>query len=303
MQENILYFFKSHAHPLLDSFFIALTMLGEQYFIILVVAWIYWNYSKKDGLLLTVIFIFSTLINSVLKDIVRSQRPFQSLEGIEGKRVHTAGGYSFPSGHTQGATTLFITLALIFRNRNFWIIAIILSLLVALSRMYLGVHWPVDVMGALLFGTIISLVLYPWLNRLYLNKKSFVRFLWGSLMLYYLVFLVITLINYFSPEQLIKPGYYLRLTGIISGVIPGFILAENVISFSEMGSIVKKIIRFVAGILTGVGIFGGLKLLLPEADIFMFIRYFFLGAWVSFIFPFIGLKIKLFEKPKSEIPA
>jgi hypothetical protein len=113
------------------------------------------------------------------------------------------------------------------------------------------------------------------------------------------VFLIISLINYFSPEQLIKPGYYLRLIGIISGVIPGFVFAEKVIPFSEKGSLVKKIVRFVLGILTGVGIFGGLKLLFPETDIYMFIRYLFLGAWVSFIFPNIGLKMKLFEKHKD----
>ncbi len=79
MQETILYFFKSIATPFWDNFFTYVTMLGEQYFIILVIAWIFWNYSKKDGLFLSFIFIFSSLVNSLLKDIVRTPAAFPGI--------------------------------------------------------------------------------------------------------------------------------------------------------------------------------------------------------------------------------
>jgi hypothetical protein len=78
MQESILRFFQSIQSPALDKFFTYVTMLGEQYFIILIVAWMYWNYSKKEGFILTFLFIISSMLNIVMKAIVNTQRPFQN---------------------------------------------------------------------------------------------------------------------------------------------------------------------------------------------------------------------------------
>ena len=116
MQETILSYFQGISTPFLDVFFSLATMLGEQYVIIAVVTLVYWNISKKEGFLLTYMFLISTLVNSLLKIAFHTPRPFQVLDNIGGKRLQTATGYSFPSGHTQGATSMFTTLALILKK-------------------------------------------------------------------------------------------------------------------------------------------------------------------------------------------
>jgi len=85
-------------------------------------------------------YLFSGLANTGIKEICRVPRPFELLD-IDPMRVETAGGYSFPSGHTQQASSLLIVLMEAIKKKWFYILASLLIILVALSRIYLGVHW------------------------------------------------------------------------------------------------------------------------------------------------------------------
>ena len=171
MQESILLFFQNTGTPFLDHLFELITMLGEKNVLIVVITWMFWNVNKKKGFILSYTLMFSLLINSVVKISFHRPRPFQVLSGITGKRVETATGYSFPSGHTQGASTFYPTLALLFKKWWLYVLAVLVSMLIALSRVYLGVHWPVDVMAAFLIGILLSIILYNILNAAFNNIK------------------------------------------------------------------------------------------------------------------------------------
>jgi membrane-associated phospholipid phosphatase len=298
MQEEILLYFKSVASPFLDRFFTYITMLGEQYFVIFVIAWIYWNYSKKDGFFMTYIFTFSILINSLAKDMARTKRPFQVIEGLNSVRVETAKGFSFPSGHTQGATTLFTTLAQVFKGKTTFAIAFLLSLMVALSRVYLRVHWPIDVIGGFLLAVLISFTFFPFLSKMYLDQARFFSLLLFTLAFYYLVLISLSIINQISNCNWVEIKYYLMICAISTGFFLGFILEEKRFPFSVETVLWKKIIRFVLGIGVCVGMMLGLQAL-ADNMLFTFVGYFLIGAWIVCIFPLVGIWLNLFEKEKA----
>ncbi|MCK5673432.1 MAG: phosphatase PAP2 family protein [Spirochaetales bacterium] len=294
MQESILLYFQEMGSPVLDFIFELITMLGEKNILIGLIAWIFWNINKKKGFILSFTLLFSLVVNTVLKISFHRQRPFEVIPEIAGKRVHTATGYSFPSGHTQGATTFYLTLALLFKKRWFYVVAVLISLLVAVSRLYLGVHWPVDVIGSLIAGSLISIFIYLVLNKIYDNARLREWLLIFSTMIVFVVLIYFDVINriYFSGSLVLTD--LVKTIGVFSGASLGFIIEERFISFSVNGSLVKKIIRFVIGLAFSLAFLSGLKLVLPSADISHFIRYGIVGLWITCLYPLIGIKTGLF---------
>ena len=297
MQENILKFFNNAATPALDHIAEIVTMLGEQYFFIIIIAFIYWNISKKEGFKLSAAFIISAMLNAVLKIAFHTPRPFEKLDYISGKRVETATGYSFPSGHTQGATVFFITLAQIIRKAWFSIIAVILLLAVGLSRVYLGVHWPADVIGGIILGIIVSFTICTIVDSYYDDfgklRKIFFRIQF--------VFIVLTVILFFLDLFLLKGSMkiedFFKISGTSTGAVYGFFIEERRFDFSPHDAgWIRKILRFIIGIAITLGIMTGLKIILPEHNLFNYIRYTVIGFWITLLWPALGVQIGLFNR-------
>jgi membrane-associated phospholipid phosphatase len=299
MEEHIIYFFRDIAAPWLDTFAKGVTMAGEDNLIIVLLTWIYWNISKKNGVILCYTYLFSVFLNNVMKLVFRSPRPFQVLNGIEGKRLETATGYSFPSGHTQSSATFFLTLYLLFRKRWMIAIMIIIPLLVGISRVYLGVHWPVDVIGGWGFGIIVSFVVYYFLHKYYDTRKTFRFILLLSINFVLIALLSLIWINnsFFDGTLFLSDTY--KIGGIFTGVVLGFLLEENSVLFSVTGTTLIKIVRYFIGVIITFLLMTGLKKLFPEQNAFHFVRYFITGFWVSFIFPYLGTRLKLFSIEKE----
>jgi membrane-associated phospholipid phosphatase len=106
---GILKYVQSFSNETLDSFFEIITMLGEEWFFIILFAIFFWCFNKSFGYKLAFICLTSAAINTIIKEIVKLPRPI-GYEGIKSIRVETAEGYSFPSGHTQQSSSLFATL-------------------------------------------------------------------------------------------------------------------------------------------------------------------------------------------------
>ena len=296
MQESLILFLQQYSNPLLDRIAETVTMLGEQYFYILLTSFLYWNISKKEGFKLAAAFIYSSVLNSVLKISFHTARPYEALDTVSGKRIHTAGGYSFPSGHTQGAATFFITLAQIIRRRVFTIIAIIVILLVGLSRMYLGVHWPADVIGGLLIGLMVSYIFCTVIDRFQDNdaalRKIFFRIqavvVAGTVFLY--------LFDLFHLKGSMKIEDFFKISGVSTGAVYGYFLQQRYADFSASDAgWFFRLLRWIAGMAVAVGVIAGVKLVLPEGMIPDFLRYALVGLWITFLWPAAGIKLRLFN--------
>ena len=90
-------------------------------------------------------------LNGAIKDYFKVERPIGKF-GLESMRVETATGYSFPSGHTQTATTFWTSLAVQLKNKWVYVLAAVMAIGAGISRLYLAVHWPMDVVVGLILG-------------------------------------------------------------------------------------------------------------------------------------------------------
>ena len=91
MELNMIEWIQSFSTPALDRFFIGVTMLGEEYFYIVLLSFFYWCINKEVVKYLVFVLTFSSVINGALKEIINSPRPFETLD-IRALRVETAHG-------------------------------------------------------------------------------------------------------------------------------------------------------------------------------------------------------------------
>jgi membrane-associated phospholipid phosphatase len=147
--------------PTLDVPFTVFTLLGDEEFFLLLLPFVYWCLDRRTGARLTVLFLLSMLVNYVAKAAGAQPRPFQYDARVQ--MIREVSGYGLPSGHTQGAVVVWGYLGSQFRKRWLWVIVAILVVFIPLSRVYLGVHFPHDVLGGYLLG-VVCLALYLWLG-------------------------------------------------------------------------------------------------------------------------------------------
>ena len=150
----------------LDNFFKAITIFGNIFPVILIVIIIFFKLTKSDKILLIENTLLTVVINQLIKYIIKRPRP-------DHLRLIRQGGYSFPSGHSMIAVALYGFLIYII-NRNikdkklrlfFNIFFIFLIISIGISRIYLGVHYPSDVLGEYFLSIIILIFNIKFYNK------------------------------------------------------------------------------------------------------------------------------------------
>lgn len=171
---SFLYFLESIRNPVLDAIMSVITMVGEETLFLAIAMLIFWCLDKKRGYIFLMIGFIGITINQVLKLTFRIPRPWvkdPNFTVVE-SAIEEATGYSFPSGHTQNVADTFGCIA--YSAKRLWvrIASVVLILLVGLSRMYLGVHTPLDVGVSIAVAAVLVLGLYPLLERLFQKDKN-----------------------------------------------------------------------------------------------------------------------------------
>lgn len=251
--------FREYTNGIFDGFFYYITYFGDFIVAFLIIALIYWVIDKKFGFLMILNITIGLLINQLLKCTACIYRPWILDSRINplASAMKTAGGYSFPSGHTAIATSTLGTIA-----TNFWKNKIIrysmflLILLVAFSRNYLGVHTPQDVIVSLFIG-ILLLVSTPRILQWVKNGKNRDLILYTTTLLICVILTIYTVLKSYPVDILngkilvdptrMKVDSYPK-TALTIGFFTGWLLDKRFIKYNEKsGSIITKTIIFLIG--------------------------------------------------------
>lgn len=141
--------------PFLDKIMVFITRLGDAgiIWIVLSIVLLLLPKTRKSGVVMVAALVVDVLLcNIVLKNLVARTRPYDVNTGVH-LLVAKLHDYSFPSGHTA-ASFASVTALYLAGEKKLWKFALVLAYLIAISRLYLYVHYPTDVLGGILFGVI-----------------------------------------------------------------------------------------------------------------------------------------------------
>ena len=140
------------SNPILDKVMIFITGLGDTGFIWILIGLVLLinKKYKKIGIMVLVALALGSIFGEIiLKNIIERHRPFISIEGIN-LLIDAPTSYSFPSGHTTSSFAATFVLARNFKKKSIYIFT--LATLIAFSRIYLGVHFPTDIIAGVILG-------------------------------------------------------------------------------------------------------------------------------------------------------
>ncbi len=278
-----------------DAFFSTVTHLGEETLFIAAGLLFFWCINKRQGYFLLFVGFLGTVLNQFLKLLFRIPRPWvrdPSLT-VVGDAKAEATGYSFPSGHTQTAVGVYGGIARF--ARRWWVRALCLLVcaLVGVSRLYLGVHTPLDVGVSLLVASGLVLGLYPLIGWA-IGSPQRMRVLFSVCAVLAIGFLAF--VTWFPfPADIdadnyadgVKNAY--KILGCFGGLWLAFELDTRFIRFDTRAVWWAQVLKMIPGLLLLLAIKAGLKSPLnmlfggiPAAD---GVRYFLIAVFAGCLWP------------------
>ncbi len=284
---------QSYSNEWLVAIFTGFTFLGYGEFYLVFLPLIFWCIDKQIGIGLAYLSLLSAWLNNAVKYLFAIPRPSDPRLVVPRPETNP----SFPSGHAQNAVANWGYLALRFRNRILWVIAVVVILGIGLSRMVLGVHFPQDVIGGWLIG-IVLLVVYAWaevpVRRWIAGQKTIVQFVLAVAVPVLLIFLHPADTDGLYPaEGAITP------MSALAGLGVGLIMERAWVRFTVEGEWWRRGLRLLIGLVVVAIFYLGPSLLLPEGMAYgpeaavRFLRYGLLGWVMAFLCPWLFVRLRL----------
>jgi membrane-associated phospholipid phosphatase len=307
--------------PGLTTFVTAFSAMGTELLYIPALLLLLWCVDERKGARLGFIVILSTFANGFFKELFKQPRPF-ALEPSVGLAFEPS--YGIPSGHAQLSLCFALPLAVWAcqsspaRRRGskaaIRLGAALFILGIALSRLYLGVHFPTDILAGWLLG---ALILGLWF--LLEPRAAPLLETGGSRPALIAVAVTAIIMNALYPRDSSLAGLFLGFGG-------GYALMRKRFPFNAAsGSLPVRLLRYALGIAGGALIYQGLKLIFPGGDSLFaalpswgsfwsaawgaawgaaspyyelgrFVRYGLLGLWASALAPRLFLNLRLAER-------
>ena len=274
--------------PLWDTVFSAVSFLGDELFISIVIMAVYWCINKRSAYTLGMALFLSGLAVQSMKICFRIPRPWVLEPDFKpvAAAAEQATGYSFPSGHTQSSTAFFGSLGALTKHKPLKVFCFALPFLVAFSRMYLGVHTLTDVLASLVISFLFVFIAYKIMSDDSANKK---RDLILALGMVAFAAIVIILASSLYIMGIIEARYLsdsLKASGAGLGFAVGFYIERNYICFSvKSKNILWQLLKLSCGAVGVLAIQEGIKLLAGTGLAIDTLRYFLVSIWVFALFP------------------
>lgn len=283
---GVVQWLQSFRNPLLDPFFAITYYLGSEDFYFLFLPLVFWCLHKSLGIRLGGVLILSNYVNVFFKDLFAQPRPYQV-----DKKLYApfkTEGYGIPSGHSQGTVTFWGYIATQLKTRVWWALAIVLALYVGIGRMYVGDHFPQDVLLGWVLGAMI-VALFAWLQPRageWISKQSMTT----QIALAIVVPLALATLHWTNDAA--------KAAGILLGFFAGLPIEAKFVRFDVRAELWKQVIKFVLGVAILLALRFGLKAIFPEQALFDLIRYAAMGLWASVGAPWVFVATKLAEQSK-----
>jgi len=277
---------QSHASPTLTFAMKAFSLMGTEFCFLAILPLVYWCIDKRRGLRISVLVFLSTAINLRLKLFFAQPRPYDLDPSLGMAKEHT---YGLPSNHAMTSAVLGGSAAPLFRRPWGLVIALAFPFFVGISRIYLGVHFPTDVLAGWALGAAVV-----GLDALLGDRIELLMSELRESLAMAIVAAVALCMNVLSRNET-------SLGGAFFGFAGAAILARNTAPFSaEKGGVWKKALRYLVGMATVAIVYALPKLLLAELEaggppLVRFLRYALVGAWVAAGAPWLFLKLGLAE--------
>jgi membrane-associated phospholipid phosphatase len=298
------------------------SFLGNEEFFLLIMPVFFWCVSPVIGLRMGLLLLISGGINSAFKLLMHGPRPYWYNSQV--LAFTTEASFGAPSGHAMNAASVWGGLAASFRESWVKVTAILLIFFIGLSRLYMGVHFPHDVIVGWIFGGLFLLIFLrlerPVVNML---KKYSIP---GQITIVFFASAALVLVGllgrlslgaYAVPQVWITNAataaphaeeiHPLALSGIMTnagallGIGTGMILLPLFGGFDVSGPIWKRALRFAVGVVGVLIIWRGLGMLLPGGEnlagyIFRYLRYALIGFWIGALAPAAFTRLGLAER-------
>lgn len=266
----------------LTAFLKLVSIIANETLYLIVISISYWCVSKRKAFHMIVMLCFSGYIGIMVKEFMKIPRPY-TYDGIEALYEKSAAGYSFPSTHVQLSTTFWGSFMILCKKRIVWIIGIIFIILVAISRLYLRVHWLSDIIGAVLFSVIV----------VYLYTKVTMELSDRKFILLQRIILAVSLIMYVMTSQVDN----LKLLGVLTGSTIGIMLENHFINMNESNDFKMQVVKTVLGLSIMLIMQFILKKVIPDM---YYLRYAVTGITITFLCPFIFHMLRLKKNVSSK---
>ena len=302
---QFLYLLEKLRNPVFDFIFSLITHVGEETVFLAVAILFFWCISKREGYYILITGLIGTVINQMLKLVCKIPRPWvkdPDFTIVESAKAE-ATGYSFPSGHTQNVAGTFGSIGAYSSKKWVRISAIVIIVLVAFSRMYLGVHTPWDVLASLGIAAALVFGLRPFFKNEERFKKSMPYIVAGC----FVIAMAFILYVLFMPNKpslananyasAMKNAY--TLFGCILGLVIVYAVDAMYLNFDTKAPWYAQIIKLAVGLGIVIAIKSGLSApltnLIGNEYLARALRYFLIVIFAGVIWP---LTFKLFAKMK-----